>query len=194
MAKNGSSRRIETRRGGRPNYNQEQETPTSNKKAKLFNLKCEQCSKRFANVVKFNNHMFSHKPKEEARPGEMLLDESWYADNLVLEPQNTEAEGEFIVDSLYLTKDRKLHCYSRGQTCFLTGNIKEMIQHRELLHPLLEQRFSHEVWSKIVPDDLDDNDSNNNDSVTSDLNTSASEEAPHDQSMRQTWIQALMGI
>jgi len=180
--------RIETRRGRQSFITQE--TPPIKRGR---SLKCEECKKSFFNARKFENHVVSHRPKEEPIPGEMQLNHSWYSENLVLEPQNTEEQGEFIVDSLYLTQDRKLHCHSRGETCFKTGSIKEMIRHRELLHPLLEKRFSYNVWSEAVPEDLDDNDSNNNDSVTSDLNTS--EEAPnsHNTSMRQFWIQQLIG-
>ena len=123
----------------------------------------------------------------------MKLEVSWYKQHLVLAPQNTDQEGEFIIDSLYLTPDNKLHCFSRGETCLKTGKLQEMIKHRQEYHPLLEARFSHNIWTKTLPQSLlDDNDSNNNDSVSSDYNNDNTGEEAAQPSLRQFWMSQLM--
>ena len=56
------------------------------------------------------------------------------------------------MDGLYLDKNGKLVCLSGGHTCFETNKFEEMRSHRELYHPLLEQRFSSETWRKVLPE------------------------------------------
>ena len=81
----------------------------------------------------------------------MIQSESWYNENLHIGPQNTEDQGEFIVDCLYLTQENHLLCYSRDEKCFISADIKEMKIHRETLHPLLESRFGFETWVDAIP-------------------------------------------
>ena len=82
----------------------------------------------------------------------MPLPDSWYEDNLVLASQAPDVDGDFIVDSLYLGKDGALVCFTSRGRCFVTRRAEEMREHREKMHPLLELRFSAEVWMKNLPE------------------------------------------
>ena len=116
-------------------------------------FKCPNCSKRYSSDQRLvSHHCKNPQPKKvEEASWKMIQTEAWYYDNLHISPQNTDDQGEFIVDTLYLTKENQLLCHSRGENCFITSDIKEMKIHRETLHSLLENRFGFETWVNAIP-------------------------------------------
>merc|ERR550517_1721853 len=116
-------------------------------------FKCPNCCKRYSSKQRLvSHHCTNPQPKnEEEESWKMIQTEAWYSKNLHLAPQNTEDQGEFIVDTFYLTKENQLLCHSRGENCFITSDIREMKIHRETLHPLLENRFGFETWVNAIP-------------------------------------------
>ena len=116
-------------------------------------FKCPNCNHRFTSELRLQNHCCKNLPPkdEEDASWKMTQSESWYNENLHIGPQNTEDQGEFIVDCLYLTQENHLLCYSRDEKCFISSDIKEMKIHRETLHPLLESRFGFETWVDAIP-------------------------------------------
>ena len=88
--------------------------------------------------------------QDEDDGGRMPLPSEWYEDHLVIEDQK-EGEDEFLVDALYLTKAQTLACKAGNKICFETKHLGAMQEHRERLHPFLEQRFPVEVWRDLLP-------------------------------------------
>ena len=88
--------------------------------------------------------------EDESRSRPMPLPSEWYEDHLVIADQK-DSEDEFIVDALYFTKANTLACKAGNKICFETKHIGAMKEHRENLHPFLEQRFSVEIWRDLVP-------------------------------------------
>lgn len=118
-------------------------------------LKCEECGKTFVQQKTYQDHLRTHEPEVEPTPLEetkLPLPDSWYEDNLVLASQAPDVVGDFIVDSLYLGKDGALVCFTSRGRCFVTRRAEEMRDHREKVHPLLELRFSADVWMKNLPE------------------------------------------
>ena len=115
-------------------------------------LKCTHCDKGFSNSMRLTKHLRVHEEKIDIPLQEMKmpLPDEWYQENLVIPSQISNLE--FVVDGLYLDKNGKLVCLSGDHTCFETNKLEEMRSHRELYHPLLEQRFSSETWRKVLPE------------------------------------------
>ena len=80
----------------------------------------------------------------------MPLPSEWYENHLVIEDQK-EANDEFLVDALYLTKANTLACKAGNKICFETKGVGAMEEHRERLHPFLEQRFPVGIWRDLLP-------------------------------------------